>query len=182
MDTPDGPWTVIQNRQDGQVDFYRSWEDYKNGFGNIKGNFWLGNEAIHRLALTASVLRIELVSWLGDARYAQYSTFRVENETANYRLTVSGFSGNVTENSMAPHNGMSFSTFDRDNDESGVHQCATLCKGGWWYNSCYGTNLNGAEYKNDADNVKQLVWKFFYPSRKYAGMRKTKMLVKRIQP
>jgi hypothetical protein len=31
-------WTVIQNRQDGSVDFGRKWDPYKKGFGNIATN------------------------------------------------------------------------------------------------------------------------------------------------
>ncbi|XP_069109048.1 fibrinogen-like protein A [Argopecten irradians] len=41
MDTAGGPWTVIQNRQDGTVDFYRNWTDYKMGFGDMNGEFWI---------------------------------------------------------------------------------------------------------------------------------------------
>jgi hypothetical protein len=40
---------VIQNRYEGAVNFYRDWMDYKFGFGNIGGEFWLGLEKIHLL-------------------------------------------------------------------------------------------------------------------------------------
>jgi len=33
---------VIQRRQDGTANFYRNWLEYKKGFGNVTGEFWLG--------------------------------------------------------------------------------------------------------------------------------------------
>ncbi|XP_069102666.1 angiopoietin-related protein 7-like [Argopecten irradians] len=181
MDTPDGPWTVIQNRESGEVDFYRSWADYKNGFGDLNGNFWLGNEAIHDLTTSASVLRIDLVPWLGDARYAEYSTFSVENEADDYRLTMSGFSGTVFHDAMSIHNGMRFSTFDDDNDVWGGGSCAVLRTGGWWYRSCYDANLNGAVYINGTEDFGSPIWNDFYKDGEWLVMMKTRMLVKRPQ-
>ena len=33
---------VIQNRIDGQTDFYRGWSEYEVGFGDLMKEFWLG--------------------------------------------------------------------------------------------------------------------------------------------
>jgi len=33
---------VIQRRKFNKVDFDRNWNDYKNGFGKLDRDFWLG--------------------------------------------------------------------------------------------------------------------------------------------
>ncbi|XP_041787782.1 angiopoietin-related protein 2-like [Anopheles merus] len=42
QDFEDGGWIVIQNRFDGFVNFNRSWEKYRDGFGDIGTEYWLG--------------------------------------------------------------------------------------------------------------------------------------------
>ena len=58
--------------------------------------------------------------------------FRVEDEDQGYLLHISGYSGTARD-SLAYHNGMKFSTWDRDNDETSSEHCAQTYKGGWWY-------------------------------------------------
>ncbi|XP_056000898.1 ficolin-1-like [Ostrea edulis] len=147
MTTDGGGWTVIQKRQDGSTDFYKTWADYKKGFGDPCKNYWIGNDAIHSLTKTNQELRVELLSFADEKAYARYSTFKVGDESSKYRLTVSDYSGTAGD-SLEDHNGMKFSTPDQDNDLDSRH-CAVEFHGGWWFNACHPSNLNG-EYDGSA--------------------------------
>ncbi|XP_069782777.1 fibrinogen beta chain [Narcine bancroftii] len=175
MLTDEGGWTLIQNRQDGSVDFGRSWDDYKNGFGNIAfdsgkgfcdtpGEYWLGNDRISQLTkLKTTELLVEMKDWTNNSAKAHYSKFVVQSEINKYRLSVNGYSGdsgNTLMNgaktlfginrTMTIHQDMMFSTYDRDNDgwepENPNKHCAREDGGGWWYNRCHSANPNGRYY------------------------------------
>ncbi|XP_053397769.1 techylectin-5B-like [Mercenaria mercenaria] len=153
MATDNGGWTVFQRRLNGSEDFYRGWNDYKFGFGNPDGEFWLGNEYINFLTDDGETheLRIDLEDYEGNRAYAKYVKFKVGNESTNYKLEVSGFNGNAGDSLSKPsnpdniHDGMQFSTKDRDNDPAEIN-CASSFKGGWWFNSCFASHLNGLYY------------------------------------
>ncbi|XP_067051657.1 fibrinogen-like protein A isoform X3 [Acropora muricata] len=150
MRTDGGGWTVFQRRQDGSVNFYRGWSDYKSGFGQLTAEFWLGNDKIHRLtASRASSMRVELEDWNGVRVYAKYGQFNIGDEQAKYRLEASSYSGTAGD-SLAYHNNMAFSTKDRDNDRN-VGKCAVSYTGAWWYKSCHYSNLNGKYGKNQGN-------------------------------
>ena len=94
MTTSGGGWTVFQRRADGSCNFYRGWNDYKNGFCDLGGEIWLGLDKINRLSNSdENVLRVDLEDFENETRYANYSTFAVANETDKYRLTVGGYAG-----------------------------------------------------------------------------------------
>ena len=159
MRTEGGGWTVFQRRQDGSVDFYRGWNDYKSGFGQLAAEFWLGNDKIHRLtASRPSSLRVELEDWNGVRAYAKYGRFNISDEQAKYRLQVSSYSGTAGD-SLAYHNNMAFSTKDRHNDRYSTN-CAVRYSGAWWYNSCQYSNLNG-KYLGNKNIIKGVRWRYF---------------------
>ncbi|CAG2239205.1 Angiopoietin-4 [Mytilus edulis] len=92
-------WTVIQRRVDGVVSFYRTWADYKTGFGNLADNFWLGNDYIHTIVNSRSyMIRFDLEDWYGNVGYAEYETFRIGDDSSNYTLTLDDYDGNVQVN------------------------------------------------------------------------------------
>ncbi|XP_072513506.1 fibrinogen alpha chain-like [Salminus brasiliensis] len=153
-----GGWALVQQREDGSVNFNRTWEEYRVGFGKVdkqgKGEVWIGNHVLHLLTQTESLLRVELQDWQGKEVYAEYNV-KVGPEADGFQLTVSSYTGDAGDalvqghanmGSFLSHAGMKFSTFDRDNDKW-EENCADMYGGGWWYNNCQSANLNGIYYK-----------------------------------
>ncbi|CAC5423682.1 Fibrinogen-like protein 1,Tenascin,Ryncolin-2,Ryncolin-4,Angiopoietin-related protein 6,Angiopoietin-related protein 2,Angiopoietin-related protein 7,Ficolin-2,Ryncolin-1,Tenascin-R,Ryncolin-3,Ficolin-1,Fibrinogen C domain-containing protein 1 [Mytilus coruscus] len=142
-------WTVIQRRVNGSVDFYRTWKEYKTGFGSVYGEYWLGNDNINIISTNG---HHELSIYMQDGSVhhkANYSTFVVGNENSKYRLTVTGYSGlaggdimDKVDNTVKA-NGQPFTTKDRDNDNYDLN-CAVKYKSAWWFNDCYYSDFNRA--------------------------------------
>lgn len=146
MNTDDGGWIVIQTRFDGLVDFERTWKEYRNGFGNVDSEHWLGNNFIRQITQNNDYeLKIEMTGYATD-EYAtvKYSPFRIGSEDEKYKLYVGKFSngGVPTPERLLLHNGSMFTTIDSDNDDW-PYNCADYARGGWWYVRCYHSNLNG---------------------------------------
>ncbi|PIK50958.1 putative angiopoietin-related protein 2-like, partial [Apostichopus japonicus] len=58
---------------------------------------------------------------------------------------------------LSNHRNCSFSTFNKDNDESGSTHCAVESHGAWWYKSCATSNLNG-DYMTADDAASSIHW------------------------
>ncbi|XP_031678359.1 fibroleukin-like isoform X1 [Oncorhynchus kisutch] len=152
MDTAGGGWTVFQRRRDGSVDFNRTWQEYREGFGSPQGEYWLGNAALHALTNTGQhLLRIQLEDWHQQKRQATYNTFRVAAEAQRYRLTAREYSGDagnaLSYSKRYNHDGRAFSTNDRDHDRYTSGNCAEYYGAGWWFDACLASNLNGLFYR-----------------------------------
>uniref|UniRef100_A0A673J3P7 Angiopoietin-related protein 1-like n=1 Tax=Sinocyclocheilus rhinocerous TaxID=307959 RepID=A0A673J3P7_9TELE len=144
-DVDRGGWTLIQRRKDGSVNFFRNWDSYKKGFGDVDGEHWLGLENIYNLGKQEDYkLLVELEDWMGKKVYAAYSSFHLEPESQAYRLRLGTYQGNAGD-SLSSHNGKQFTTLDHDNDAFSGN-CAHFHKAGWWYSACGQANLNGVWY------------------------------------
>ncbi|XP_042285425.1 angiopoietin-related protein 3-like [Thunnus maccoyii] len=158
--------TVIQRRRDGSVNFDQTWEKYENGFGDFQGEFWLGLRKIHSLAAQGnSVLHIQLEDWKQSRRFFEYR-FYLGGPESNYTIHLTHLSGDLPD-PMSNHTGMMFSTKDRDNDKNQDSNCAYNYTGGWWFNACGDTNLNGRYFhmrpKGRSERRRGIQWR---PARK----------------
>ena len=87
-------WLVFQKRLDGSVDFYRGWTEYKDGFGSLTSEFWLGVDKIDRLTSSGNYkLRVDLEDFAGNTFYAEYDLFKIASEGEKYELSVGSYSG-----------------------------------------------------------------------------------------
>jgi len=149
---------LIQQNVYGSNFFNRSWAEFKVGFNDTLGNYWLGNDLLSQLTLSRRYkLRFDLqardnFTWF----YAEYSSFVVREESHNYELHVSGYSGNAGD-ALHYQNGAMFTTSDRDNDEwtrdndpwssstsgsTNKYNCALRNGGGFWYKKCSNSDVN----------------------------------------
>ncbi|XP_037056050.1 tenascin-X isoform X14 [Peromyscus leucopus] len=170
METDGGGWLVFQRRMDGQTDFWRDWEEYAHGFGNISREFWLGNEVLHSLTQAGDYsMRVDLRAG-NEAVFAQYDFFRVDSAMENYRLHLEGYHGTAGD-SMSYHSGSVFSARDRDPNNLLI-SCAVSYRGAWWYRNCHYANLNGL-YGSTVDHqgVSWYHWKGFEFSVPFTEMK-----------
>ena len=143
MDTTDGGWMVIQrNNRDGVHTFNKTWMEFEEGFGDLNSHkLWYGLKVLSCLTETGKwELRIDFQFQNKTWSHLHYKTFKVGSSSAEYPLTIGGFTGITTDPFVAhPLNNMKFTTIDNDNDQSSGN-----CGGsnGWWYNNCDLINPN----------------------------------------
>ncbi|XP_062944347.1 angiopoietin-4-like [Cynocephalus volans] len=180
MEASGGGWTLIQRRENGSVSFQRNWEDYKQGFGDPAWEHWLGNEVVHQLTSGAAYsLRVELQDWEGREAFAQYESFQLGSEGQLYRLSLSGYRGSTEKQSNLFLMDANFSTHNKDNDNCNCN-CALLLSGGWWFDACGLSNLNGIYYKkgHHTGKIKGIRW-FSFRGSSYS-LRATRMMIRHV--
>ena len=167
---------------DGSENFTRGWADYVLGFGSVWGEHWLGLEKTHCLTTRTArtEMRNDMADFRGNKKYAYYNFFMVGNAASKYKLQVAGYSGTAGDSILYGSeghnlNGKAFSTPDNDNDLNDDGHCAQVRKGGWWYNNCMCSQLNGIYHHDTAPNFWEgVLWVTFTDrtgSLKFAEMK-----------
>uniref|UniRef100_A0AAZ3NT79 Fibrinogen C-terminal domain-containing protein n=1 Tax=Oncorhynchus tshawytscha TaxID=74940 RepID=A0AAZ3NT79_ONCTS len=132
------------------------------GFGDPSGEYWAGNDLIHLLTSSQEYsLQVQLKDAEGNEAYSHYNHFYIDAENKNYSLHAQGFSGTAGRTSSLTQHGTQFSTKDRDNDRCSC-KCAQMSSGGWWFEACGPSNLNGIYYSGVSNVVRYNGIKWYY--------------------
>uniref|UniRef100_A0A672PQZ1 Angiopoietin-1-like n=1 Tax=Sinocyclocheilus grahami TaxID=75366 RepID=A0A672PQZ1_SINGR len=139
----------------------------------VSAEHWLGNEFVHILTNQREyALRVELTDWDEHQVFSQYDSFHIDSEKHNY--SHSGTAGR--QSSLAIH-GADFSTKDMDNDNC-TCKCALMLSGGWWYDACGPSNLNGVYYRQGQHVGKFNGIKWHYFKGPSYSLRSTVMMIR----
>ncbi|XP_048475870.1 angiopoietin-related protein 3-like [Rhincodon typus] len=178
--TPESGWTVIQRRFDGSVNFDRSWLEYKAGFGDVYGEFWLGLESFYQIAHQDKyVLRIELEDWKNVTRFIEY-TFMISGKDNEYSLIIGQVLTGDLSSAISDCKALPFTTKDQDNDLHTDINCAEQHSGGWWFSACGEANLNGkylrSRINRRTDRKKGIFWKTWKGN--YYSFKSTQLMIR----
>jgi hypothetical protein len=162
--TNSGGWTVFQYRHDGSVDFFRNYEEYTNGFGDPKSEYWIGLEAIHQLTMNTDGspkdvrLRVEVTDASKNSDFVEHDDFYIYGAGDGYKANI-GPQRHPSDMYDAFSNikGEKFTTYDNDQDTWSKGNCANDLHSGGWFSRCTYFNFNGRYYHNgiDYDHVQE---------------------------
>ncbi|CAH1256512.1 ANGPT4 [Branchiostoma lanceolatum] len=163
---------------DGIVSFERPWRDYRDGFGDPQGEFWLGLEVIHQLVSQETHdLRIELGDWEGREAHAQYSRFNVSDEADGYRLNFGDYTGTAGDGLGAYQK---YSNAESPETPLDYHKGRAFKvskeRQGWWYGDFTLSNLNGP-YINSSVSADVHSTIYWIPWSRYS-LKSSRMMVR----
>lgn len=123
-----GGWTVLNRRYDGSTNFYQNWKEYKEGFGKLHREFWIGNDNMHVLSFQAifqkgseALIQLRPHGYTSGTIYTNgYSHFYIGNEKSKYMMDISGVAYNehYAADFASYNNRMEFSAKGSYNDKT----------------------------------------------------------------
>ncbi|KAI0234249.1 Angiopoietin-1 [Lamellibrachia satsuma] len=133
-----------------RLGFNRTWHEYKTGFGNPTGEFWVGLENIHSIVSHPSqyALSLQVRMRSGARHYSEVDNFRILDESQQYKIASVG-SYTVKGSRKFVYLGTTFAT--RDVDQK--YHCGARFNGFWhWvWNQYAGTNYQCGYSTPNAD-------------------------------
>ena len=181
MEGEGGGWMAFQRRFNGSVDFYRKWNDYKKGFGDGSGEYWLGNDLLHEITHSGGTYDLFVVAKkFGEEEEVtkKFEGFSIGSEEEKYVISYDAVSLGYNSAILFEYlRNQNFSTWDQDNDNWG-NNCALTYLSGWWFNVCHNDNFNGPYSHNGSCPFGQgLNWNNLFSS-VYSSLEKTNILIK----
>ena len=130
--TNGGGWTILQQRRDPDIDFYRTWAEYKHGFGR-GDTFWLGLDHVHRMTKgRTTTLRVEVEIGRHTQKHINYEHFYVDSEAEQFHLQLGPpVHGHRLPDELRNHTGP-FCTKDSP-DSTFCRREAVHFHTGWWF-------------------------------------------------
>ncbi|XP_058654925.1 microfibril-associated glycoprotein 4-like [Onychostoma macrolepis] len=126
-------------------------------------------------------LRVDLEDFQGKKAYALYESFSVDSEADGYKLHVSGFVDGGAGDSLSYINGVKFSTYDKDQDNSKRNCAMTYFGGGFWYNDCYYTNPTGQYLWEKEGTVMNTGVTWYYWKNNWNSLKSITMKIRRVK-
>ncbi|XP_044251088.2 ficolin-1-like isoform X1 [Drosophila takahashii] len=136
-----GGWTVFYRRIDGSEDFNRNWTEYKNGFGHLNNDFFLGFDKLHAITYSEAQELMVLLEDSNTGTYRiRYNHFKIGPEQSNYTLeSLGSFLGeSYVVDFLTDLLGMQFRTKECYNDAS-AKKCVVKFHATGWDRYCEGT-------------------------------------------
>ena len=76
-----------RRRSTSTISFDKSWQEYKNGFGDAGNDFWLGNDKLHRITKFGGyTIRLDIVVNSAN-KFVEYDNFKTADENQKYLIT-----------------------------------------------------------------------------------------------
>ncbi|EEC05776.1 ixoderin B, putative, partial [Ixodes scapularis] len=149
MDSDGGGWTVIQRRgmyEPAGNNFEKTFKEYEDGFHIIEGHTSTG------LASRKVVTSWHMVWFPGGENSIPVTSPFVSYLISLYRITLqimkirySCVYKSSCYDALSSHNGYPFSV--KKNGQHSGDRCVSQISGGWWFNGCIHSNLNGWKFK-----------------------------------
>jgi hypothetical protein len=131
---------ILRRVSGSGANFTASWSSYQSSFGTpgVATDSWLGlNTWVAILNSYQTELFVNLTLANGVSYYQRYQQVSISNSTKKYVLNVTGWQTGTAGDALANSALQPFSTYDNNNDASGLSGGCTTAFGGygWWYSS-----------------------------------------------